>query len=314
MSRLCKYRLIYTVFLLAGLIFLPDVAPIRAEAAAATEFLTFDSIPEGVNGNVARMVLYDDAAETPAIPFEERWYDDSGRLYRKDNYQPGSVTLTTRYDYCDHGKLKEWYQLGINSERLWGYLLEYDDQLRPLRMITQGQGGAVRYLEDYIYSNDTLQESVLYNAHGEPVWRRKIEQTGNELSWEVLQPNGELFSQGMRRFEDDRTIFEVVKDRAGSTIEKKTMHYDEHGRLLRSAVYDSARLLQESVYTYMNHSVSFVRTVEPQPDGRAIQHEVKRIDSYGNWVERIHTQLFESNGTVEVVESSMQRREIEYRE
>lgn len=293
-----------------GFLLLSGVAGIGA-VEALPEFLSIDRTPEEVAGNPARVTVRPD--DTSAA-VEEWFFDTDGRLVRKEIQQPGSFALTTRYRYADDGQLVEWFQHGIDERRLWGYRLEYDAPGRLIRVITEGPGGQIEYIEEYSYRNGLLHESVLYNAAGMPMWRRKIEQTSDAVAWRLLQPNGILFSQGHREYDNGRLRREEVRDSGGAVIERIEYRYDGQGRLLLREMYDAVRLVERTTNSYISDTLHFSRIIAPQEQGQRITHVLTRLDDRGNWTRQVVTDLFEEAGEVTVVDSRLQTRTIEYQE
>ncbi|MFW5801051.1 MAG: hypothetical protein ACOCVC_03400 [Spirochaeta sp.] len=284
---------------------------VNVSANSLPDLSSADAMPEKVEGNVARIAEYSSDA---GRPIEELWFNTEGQLYRKETHQPGSITLITRYRYTPAGELIEWYQTGVDNQRLWSYQHEYDSTGRLHRVIAHGHDGAAEYIEEYTYADENQHEMVRYDALGIPQWVRKVRRSGDLLEWELLQPNGGVFSQGAQVYENGLLRSEEVRDGTQAIIERIEYDYDESGRILHQRTYDAAQLVQRRSYAYMNSFLEFSRTIEPQQSGRMIQHEIVNKDQAGNWTNKVHTVMFEQDGEVEVVSSETRRRRIEYRE
>ncbi|AFG36434.1 hypothetical protein Spiaf_0327 [Spirochaeta africana DSM 8902] len=275
------------------------------------EFFSVEQTPEQVAGNPVRLTIREDS---DAAAVEEWHFDAEGRLIRKEIRQAGSLPLVTQYLYSPEGRLREWFQEGVDARRLWGYRLEYDDQGRLQRSISEGPGGSIEYIEQFQYHTDTRHESVLYNSVGEPMWRREVERHGERLEWRVRQPNGELFSQGGRKYRDGLLQQEEVQDSGGSIIEQIEYQYDAEGRLVQRDMHDASGLIQRKTHSYINDTLQFTRIVDPQDDGESIEHVLTRKDSHGNWIQRVTTRLFREQGAVSVIAADTRIRDIEYQE
>lgn len=263
---------------------------------------------EDIQGNVRHIRVYKGGEL-----YEEVWYNPEGQLSQRSSYRTGAVPISTYYKYNDSGLLEEWYQEGINRQRIWSYHLEYDHESRPLRLLSIGSDDGLEYLEEYRYLEDSVQETVLYNAAGEPVWRRRDQDSGGIASWELYQSDGNLFSRGVQSFQDNRLVREQLFDEQGSILEETVLLYDEQGRLTGTDLYDAQRLVQQLRRVYLSDNVIFSRLYEPHSDTAAVQQTMEYLDEQGNWIRRIETSLFEEAEGIQTISKQKEiTRDIRY--
>lgn len=263
---------------------------------------------EAIKGDVRHIRVYKGGEL-----YEEAWYNREGQLTQRSSYRTGAIPLSTYYEYNEEGLLQEWYQEGINRQRIWSYRLEYDHESRPLRLLSMGSDNGIEYLEEYRYLEDSVQETVLYNAAGEPVWRRRDEDSGSIVSWELFQSSGNLFSRGVQNFRDDRLVREQLFDEQGSILEETVLFYDDQGRLAGKDLFDAQRLVQQLRRVHLSDNVIFSRLYEPHSETAAVQQTMEYLDEQGNWIRRIETSLLEESEGIQTISRQKEiTREIRY--
>ncbi|MCA1754895.1 MAG: hypothetical protein LC641_09420 [Spirochaeta sp.] len=252
----------------------PQFDPLGGLAESAISVGVFEHVPGSptTSDPIARL------DQTPSGRTEERKMGTSP-------LDQDSSTLVRNYD--NDGNLLEEYTLDTRGSTQQRKIFRYDDEGVIDQVTNYRRQDTVESALIFLYAGDLLGEVAVYEADGQPRWRRVYEYPEeNVVTWSLLHADGRQQQAGELIYDSENVLQEQRSlDENSMLTERKIFEYDNEGRAVAISTFDASNELVEGYSFMYDNAGNLIRRMIEDQNGHPVSVTRYRYtyDEYGSW-------------------------------